>query len=603
MNHKVRLRSVRFRNFKAFRDYSMSLRSFNVMVGPNNCGKSTIIGAFKILSEGIRRAKARKPDYVDLPGGKTLAYPVELEGLPVSTENVFTDYDDSQSAVVLFGLSNNNRLKLVFPEISKCYLVCETRNKTVHTPSIFRKEYPISVGFVPVLGPVDHEEPLYHKEAARRALLSYGASRNFRNIWWHYPEDFQQFQELVRSTWPGMDIQRPESSVREKGSVLHMFCPEQRFPRELYWAGFGFQAWCQMLTYSVRCRNDSLFIIDEPDIYLHSDLQRQLVSVLRDLGPDILIATHSTEIIAEADPGELLTINKHLKSAKRIKSPAELQSIFSVLGSNLNPILTQLAKTKRAVFVEGKDFKILSAFARRLGKQQVANRTDFAVIPLEGFNLQKVKDFAHAMELTLGVRIEKGVILDRDYRSLEEIGKIKQELRRVCTLVHIHGRKEIENYLLEPTAIERALRSKLIDRSARGAHDADPQINVRCLLKELTERLRNDLQGQYLVKRQFYEKARNPGYDPATISSRLLSEFDQLWTNFSERIVIVPGKSVLSLLNKSLQDQYKVTLTVNVIVRAFETSDIQTEIKRLIDELERFRMGEKDDEGGSGGSL
>lgn len=121
MNNKVRLRSVRFRNYKAFHDYSISLRRFNVMVGPNNCGKSTIIGAFKILSEGIRRAKVRKPDYVELPEGKTLAYPVELEGLPVSTENVFTDYDDSEPAVVVFGLSNNNRLKLVFPDISKCY--------------------------------------------------------------------------------------------------------------------------------------------------------------------------------------------------------------------------------------------------------------------------------------------------------------------------------------------------------------------------------------------------------------------------------------------------------------------------------------------------
>ena len=30
-----------------------------------------------------------------------------------------------------------------------------------------------------------------------------------------------------------------------------------------------------------------------------------------------------------------------------------------ILGSNLNPILTQLAKTKRVLFVEGKDFQIL----------------------------------------------------------------------------------------------------------------------------------------------------------------------------------------------------------------------------------------------------
>ena len=38
----------------------------------------------------------------------------------------------------------------------------------------------VDVAFVPVLGPVDHNEKLFEKEAARLALLSHGASRNFR---------------------------------------------------------------------------------------------------------------------------------------------------------------------------------------------------------------------------------------------------------------------------------------------------------------------------------------------------------------------------------------------------------------------------------------
>jgi len=56
-----------------------------------------------------------------------------------------------------------------------------------------------------------------------------------------------------------------------------------------------------MLTYIVRGKGTSLFIVDEPDIYLHADLQRQLLSTLKTIGPDILIASHSTEIITEAD--------------------------------------------------------------------------------------------------------------------------------------------------------------------------------------------------------------------------------------------------------------------------------------------------------------
>ena len=205
-----------------------------------------------------------------------------------------------------------------------------------------------------------------------------------------------------------------------------MFCPEERFPREIFWAGFGFQVWCQMLTFIVRSKKDSLLIIDEPDIYLHSDLQRQLVGLLKEIESDVLLATHSTEIISEADPGDLLVINKKSSSARRIKDPSQLQGVFGALGSNLNPTLTQLAKSRRAVFVEGRDFQVLGAFARRLNKGAVSNRSDFAVIPAEGFNPTKVKDLSDGMELTLGAKLLKAVIFDRDFRPDSEVSAMSR---------------------------------------------------------------------------------------------------------------------------------------------------------------------------------
>lgn len=92
--------SVRFHNFKAFRKYSVSLKEFNVLVGPNNAGKSTIISAFRILSEGIRKALARKSEFLELPNQSTWGYRVSLIDLPVATENVFYNYDDKESAIV-----------------------------------------------------------------------------------------------------------------------------------------------------------------------------------------------------------------------------------------------------------------------------------------------------------------------------------------------------------------------------------------------------------------------------------------------------------------------------------------------------------------------
>ncbi|MBI5587446.1 MAG: AAA family ATPase, partial [Deltaproteobacteria bacterium] len=558
-------------------------------VGPNNAGKSTIIGAFRILAEGIRKASAKNPELIHIKKEETWGYRVPLDDLPVATENIFSDYDDSQPAIAEFKLSCGNKLKIIFPETNLCYLVCETSGRPIRSTSDFKREYKASVGFVPVLGPVEHNEPLYQAEAARKALLTHRASRNFRNIWYHYPEDFEEYRDLIRFTWPGMDIQKPAIDHSHGKPIIHMFCPEERFPREIFWAGFGFQVWCQMLTYIIRAKKYSLLIIDEPDIYLHSDLQRQLVGLLKNMEPDILIATHSTEIISEAEPGDLLVINKKERSAKRIKDLCQLQSIFETLGSNLNPVLTQLAKSKRAIFVEGKDFKILSGFARKLKKQAVANRSNFAAIQVEGYNPQKVREFAKGMEITLGTTIKKAVIFDRDYRSDDEVAEVRDQLKEFTVFAHIHDRKELENYLLEPKAIDRALKIRISDHNKRTTSTIVFNEKAEEIFKSLTERMKSRMVAQFLFKRSPFEKSKNRGIDQTTINQKLIEEFEEIWSSLSGRLAIVPGKEFLSQLNQYLQEHYKVTLTVPAIISEMLPEEIPEEIKELIEQLDNFQ--------------
>ena len=413
---------IDFSNFKAFDTFSVHLRHFNILVGPNNSGKSTILAAFRVLAAAMRKATSKKPEVIRGPQGHTHGYRVDLNSISVAEENIFYNYDDSEPATVRFTLSNKNELLLYFPEQGSCYLIPDAHGRPILTPTSFRAQFNCPIGFVPILGPVEHNEKLFGKEAARLALFNYTASRNFRNIWYHYPERFNEFRTALVQTWSGMDIEPPIVDRVEDTALLHMFCPEERIPREIFWAGFGFQVWCQMLTHLIQSSDRALFLIDEPDIYLHSDLQRQLLGLLRNLGPDILIATHSTEIITEAETDDIVLVNKRRKTARRIRDPSELGEVFVALGSNLNPILTQLAKTRRAVFVEGDDFQILTRFARKLDFVNVANRSDFAVVPVKGFNPERIRNLKHGMEITLGGQIKAAAVMDKDYRSDVERG-------------------------------------------------------------------------------------------------------------------------------------------------------------------------------------
>jgi len=199
----LRFASVKFNRFKGFNQFTLHLRDFNILVGPNNCGKSTILGAFRILAEGMRKANAKNPLLVGGPDGTTLGYTVDLSEIPVATENVFFNYEDEEPAMVTFKLSNGNEMILFFKEIGTCNLICRTEGRPIKTISDFKASYNAPIGFVPILGPVDNNEILYLKEAARRALLTHRAARNFRNIWHHYPENFREFRLLVQTTWPG----------------------------------------------------------------------------------------------------------------------------------------------------------------------------------------------------------------------------------------------------------------------------------------------------------------------------------------------------------------------------------------------------------------
>ena len=77
-------------------------------------------------------------------------------------------------------------------------------------------------------------------------------------------------------------------------------------------------------------------VVDEPEVYLHPDVQRQLLGILRDTGPDIIFATHSTEIMAEADPSESLLIDKKHHAASRLRDVSGVQKALEAVGSIQN---------------------------------------------------------------------------------------------------------------------------------------------------------------------------------------------------------------------------------------------------------------------------
>jgi len=129
---KVRVTRVQLRNFKGFSSFSLKLEPMTILVGPNNAGKSTIVGAFRALSVALRTARTRKPEVLHLEDGNHRGYRIATDAIPISLENAQHNYSD-EDAVATFTLSNRNRLRLIFPPQSGCLLVADPDDAVVRS--------------------------------------------------------------------------------------------------------------------------------------------------------------------------------------------------------------------------------------------------------------------------------------------------------------------------------------------------------------------------------------------------------------------------------------------------------------------------------------
>jgi hypothetical protein len=549
------------------------------------------VGAFRVLEVALRRARARNPEFIQGHDGGTFGHVVSSDSLPISLENVHNEYSDTDSSV-LFRLSNQNRLTLHFPRDGGCNLFSSTRGRPARSASQFRSAFPVSITVVPVLGPVEHNERILEEATVQADLATHRASRHFRNYWYHFPEGFERFAELVRKTWPGMEIKKPEANFMER--TLSMFCLENRITRELYWSGFGFQIWCQLLTHIARSENDSLLIVDEPEVYLHPDVQRQMLSILREGGGDVLLATHSTEIMGDADPSEIVLVDKSKRSSQRLRDIDGIQGVLDQIGSVQNVTLTRLARNKRILFVEDEeDFKIIRRFAKQLGFDELASGTDLTAVKSEGFSSwQRVVDTGWGLQKTLGSVLLLGAIYDRDYYCSEEIDSILAELRKNLAFAHVHKRKELENYLLVPRVLQRAIEATVSERRKRVPGDLSPIEPITSVLNKITKTMRNDALGQYVAKHT--EFLRHSGKDPATLTSEASAIFDEKWNDLDSRMEIAPGARTLAALRQYLQTRYAISLSHQRIIGCFEVEDVPDDLIDLIRSLDEYRTAQSD---------
>lgn len=228
--------------------------------------------------------------------------------------------------------------------------------------------------------------------------------------------------------------------------------------RDLMVEGSGFLQWLSVFALATD-PNVNVLLLDEPDAHLHSSLQEQLLESLLEVvassEKQILVATHSTELLRNAVPSDILHIRGGGMGGKYLREEAQKVGLLAGLGSDYAPRIDQAKHTKRILFVEGRtDIPILKELATKVGSEWPASWTEWRTTTTQKERRQ--------LYLALKEEIPDLVALSLRDRDDEPAETVKEDLvDRTATAddgfqPRRWRRRYIESYLIWPPAIAAA---------------------------------------------------------------------------------------------------------------------------------------------------
>jgi len=552
------IKKLRLDHFKGFERFEITFGRDNWLVGPNNAGKSTIIAALRTAAQMASVARRRVPEHFSIDKGVEVPAHVYVPGrYGLVEENLRHEFRDVETRLeVTFG--TNARLIAVWPRPSDerepfFYVRAGDGVHVRHTAEA--RDLLADLGVVPTLEPVQHREKRLSDDYVESSLSTRLSSRHARNqvrlmqssdpLVDGYDDMLAEFRDWARPWTRDFRVGDLVEHVTSDGSTLDLFCREvgSRSDRELFWAGDGLQVWIQLLMHLFRSDGRETIILDEPDLYLHADLQRRLVRLLESMDTQTIAASHSAEVLVEAPPASVAWISRERRRAVHAPSEKVASELTVAIGSQFNLRLARALRARVVMFVEGDDMRILRNLAQTVGADKVANENGVVPVALGGFTKwTHVEPFAWLLDELLEKSVGALVVLDRDYHTQAQVTSVMRRLRTAGVTPHVWRRKELESYLLVPTAISRC-------------SGAEPDA-VADRLADLSEALKEQVFARMLA--EHLETDVDASHHKVNVTEAVQREFEKRWAKVGDRPHLCDGKDLLAGMNRWLQrEKYK----------------------------------------------
>ena len=476
--------NIHIRNFKTLEDAEFKLGADPVvLIGPNNCGKTSILQALTMWRFGVEewchrytwreRPGKRGPRAVGIPLKEFSALATPDAGMIWHARKIIGVGEHKSQRVRIevnvSGKTNDKDWNIAaeFVYHGRNIVYCGPAGSGVsgeETPADIAARWERClprVAFLQPMSGMSEEEDEFSKPGSIEDRLGKGKTADvLRNICYRllHPYDGQAKDEmhLRKKRWNQVtkmiynkffiQLDAPWSGPRGKIILTYR---EGGKEYDLSSGGRGFHQTLLLLAYLYSNPN-SVILLDEPDAHLEIKRQRSnyemYAKVAKEIGSQLIIASHSEVVMGAAtDHGNVVQVLGG--KAGNVDDREELDRLRKWLSSNEWSLFYLSRQDGYVVFLEGKTDKwFLPAFAEKIAGKTWAELIERAnIITLGNNDTGRVKNLFRSLRKVLP-RLRGYALFDKVPRSQLE----SQNLNMDCW-----SRREVENFLLLPEVLYR----------------------------------------------------------------------------------------------------------------------------------------------------
>ena len=464
-------------NFKRFGDRQrIELDHPAVLIGPNNCGKTTAIQALALWSQAVRTWFEAKGESLPKERTATPLNRLNVVSVPVRRTRYFwhdtavrrgnKDVPLTIAAGVLHG-NTVERVTMRFRNQGDELVYCTPDDATLSRPEVIETAAALNVRLLYPMSGLETEEPIL-RPGRIDVLLGQGQTAQvLRNlclmVFRDAPDAWRRIAGLMERLF-SVRLGDPTETARG-GIDLFYRQADVREPLDVALAGRGLQQMLLLLAY-LHSHPRSVLLIDEPDAHLEILRQKQVYVLLREVAArnesQVVLVTHSEVLLDEALDSNLTLLLRG--RADDLSARKDIQSALRHYGA---AHYVRAVERGHVLYVEGRtDLDLLLALARRLdhpaaeAQEQRINvfhvRNNHPNPDLDaelervegGFGVTPRTHFFALRQMVPGLR---GLaILDND-------GGAHQDSDEGGLRVVYWKRYEVENYVVAPDVLRRAV--------------------------------------------------------------------------------------------------------------------------------------------------